>query len=135
MSREIKFRCWDAKARFMKDDGTLPEGQPHMKYNIGLSVGKGWHTGIDGLHVRYDDPELPIMQFTGLTDNNGKEIYEGDIMDFGNNRVFYISYVGCQFVATFSERVINTMIPIHAFEIIGNIYQNPELVSIPAGSN
>lgn len=69
-----------------------------------------------------------VGQYTGLPDKNGNEIYEGDVMDYGSGRIFYITYVGCQFVATFNERVINTIIPIHNFEIIGNIHQNPELL-------
>lgn len=68
-----------------------------------------------------------VGEFTGFKDKNNKEIYEGDVFDYGIGRVFYVSYVGCQFVATFSDRVINSLIPIYNFPIIGNIYENPEL--------
>jgi hypothetical protein len=142
--REIKFRCWDVKARFIKDDGTLPKGVPHMKYEIGLSVGKGWFTGIDGLHVNYNDPLLPIMQFTGIKDKNGKEIYENDLILDSLTKVVYNIKIGfCKkhgFVGVYGESVNieGRVTPIAGdyggdnnsqIEVIGNIYQNPELVT------
>lgn len=75
-------------------------------------------------YIPYKYEVIPesVGQFTGMLDKNGKEIFEGDVLDYGIGRVFYITYVGCQFVATFNEHVINTMIPIHNFEIIGSIH-------------
>lgn len=132
MSREIKFRAWspDNKEMYYAD-----ADYSFRVYNNSISYRP--HYESDELEYYSTDPgdgekKIEVMEYTGFKDGKGKEIYEGDIMDFGSNRVFYISYVGCQFVATFSERVINMMIPIYNFEIVGNIYQNPELIETAA---
>lgn len=69
----------------------------------------------------------PLMQFTGLLDKNGKEIYEGDLTScLGNKPKEVIFHKGC-FCHKVGEK------DYHIFgekdwEIIGNIYENPELI-------
>ena len=70
------------------------------------------------------NPET-IGQFTGLTDKNGKKIYEGDILALRTKRPHIVKFEDGGFVLT------GTAIPIrHAdkFEVIGNIHDNPELL-------
>ena len=75
---------------------------------------------------KFDDVEL--MQFTGLLDKNGKEVFEGDIIKLYPNRVRVIEYSepnGC-----YMERgtSLNQLHSSSEFEIIGNIYENPKLI-------
>lgn len=73
--------------------------------------------------------EIELMQFTGLYDKNGKEIYEGDIIKWidsdGNERIDDVKWINGGLVLCNSNYTIghyaNT-------EIIGNIHENPELL-------
>lgn len=72
MNREIKFRAWnkDLKKMFKLGQITLEKGlwnyEPNDKEFIGMSIPY--------------QPSFVLMQYTGLHDKNGKEIYEGDIV-------------------------------------------------------
>lgn len=87
-----------------------------------------------------DDPDILYMQFTGLTDKNGKEIYEGDIIlvdGFDNSirSVFTTLYK-----VIFDNSVLSLIsksehdwlhmgeLAPEETEVIGNIHQNPELI-------
>ena len=115
--REIKFRMW---SRF------------GMSESFGLTEKQVRHR--DGrLDIIVDDR---IMQYTGLKDKNGKEIYEGDIVGYGDNYPCEVKYNSecCQydFIEYGNDRGIryhdaqSYTVP---WEVIGNIYENPELVN------
>ena len=77
------------------------------------------------------DPET-VGQFTGLTDKNGKKIFEGDIIEdnieYESNR-YVINYL--PYYARFSAVKPNNVFCVFAYqrgEVIGNIYDNPELL-------
>lgn len=85
--------------------------------------------------------EIELMQSTGLFDKNGKEIFEGDVIaievdDTGtpiNARVFQNSKIGVLMFHVFEDNEDVPMVELLednsvAFEIIGNIYENPELL-------
>lgn len=61
----------------------------------------------------------PVMQFTGLLDKNGKEVFSSDIVTDGINPPFVVDLWNFPLMVRLSEI---------DFETIGNIYENPELI-------
>ncbi len=103
--REIRFRAWD------KDIGVMDYSR-FRRFSIDDMVKDG----------------LILMQFTGLLDKNGKEIYEGDILETSGG----IHKVEWDSVGGFYPFVdVSCLIEDGIVEIIGNIYENPELLTTP----
>jgi hypothetical protein len=72
------------------------------------------------------DEDYIIMQSTGLTDKNGKEIFEGDLIEVGYRMDYLITVEWEQETASFSESVWQYP---DGVEVVGNIYENPELLT------
>lgn len=73
------------------------------------------------------NPET-VGQFTGLLDKNGKKIFEGDIVKY-ENKIYEIKYL--EKYARFAPTNKSTVFMVCAFnhlEVVGNIYDNPELL-------
>jgi len=127
LNREIKFRAWDKRTRKMIDTGFHILGETtcfDLIYQYCMEHGKRKdECGLQRIN------SVVIMQYTGLKDRNGKEIYEGDILR-GRSGFYPVSWdiEYASFMAVNNYAFINTSSWCKK-EIIGNIYENPELLS------
>jgi len=113
--REIKFRAWDKKnKRFIS---------PFFVRITGF--GKIWILSENLDYVLDEENNIEITQFTGLCDKNGKEIYEEDIVKTKIGIGYVFNRLGCWFVEFQKELGYFSSSDI---EVIGNIYENPELL-------
>lgn len=155
--REIKFKIWDRQAnRWAENDCSLHccsnwqidpftgqltdfvsalDSDEVTRYNADPSPDYYWK---DGQIV--NEPRYVLVQYTGLNDKNGVEIYEGDIV----TRLANVNYIApIVFSPTLAAFVLDTSgrhliddkygdyLPLHrqySYEVIGNIFENPELL-------
>lgn len=127
MNREIKFRAWhkDLKKMFKIGQITLEKGTWNFEPN---------DRDFIGMSIPYQ-PSFVLMQYTELHDKNGKEIYEGDIVRIivNNNieKICRVEFKNGIFGVMFSKNKELTAFPHFCnttFEVIGNEYDNPELL-------
>ena len=120
--REIKFRAWDTRNNEMvysdKDDCFYINTKGAMfMYGIPNTEGELYHL------------DYSLMQYTGLKDKNGKEIFEGDICKKKENEPTVIEFFKCE--GSSGEIIMGFDMP-SAFtgdmEVIGNIYENKDLL-------
>ena len=121
--REILFRAWDGRKMRTKDL-VVYEGDLYM----------GWRNFEDG--ITSDDP---LMQYTGLTDKNGVKIFDGDIVSAwsqGWNATGEVKHRidGLWFMyPAYQHKIMWGLCPNPegktSVEVIGNIYENPELLN------
>lgn len=140
--REIRFRAWDKKGKRIVDNQSFGPGtEPVISFS-----------GNCALHKLakevYEDKvrEFILMQFTGLKDKNGKDIYEGDILEDDQNEILEVkfgklpldksgdcvcTYIGfyCKCYGKLGRSPMHECTEIENWmKIIGNIYENPELL-------
>jgi len=136
--REIKFRAWDRTNKIMLIDKDLwihIYPQKDIKEDSVSNI-PDYHIGEQPNDVSYDArTDLEIMQFTGLKDKNGKEIYEGDICQCEDDKVFIEFSDGAYWFMynkndgfTYDWAIANSQWSDKDIEVIGNIYENPELL-------
>lgn len=130
--REIKFRVWDTENKEILRVQELDFEDTF--YGGRLSI------RTEQYNDYFDIEEMPLMQYTGLHDKNGKEIWEGDIVNcqtkYGKAKAI-IKFINGKFVAYWDSKITHPKNGHHIayydtnkkFEVIGNIYENRELLN------
>ena len=125
--REIKFRAWDKKLEIMhKKVGLLDFDEWWLRTSIS--------GGVVGERHSFKNEETDrfiLEQFTGLSDKNGKEIFEGDIVETGVNAKQEVVWregkwqyrnIGGEDYASFYRLASDMIAPEWKFEVIGTIH-------------
>lgn len=166
MSRIIKFRAWLPKARksVWSDYGTVEQRQPdRRKFGRMVEFDQLYFSISDDslMHPQIftDTPEhfygedieksqdgAVLLQYTGLKDKNGKEIFEGDICKYYDHEPIDELQPEPEFPSDFRKVELIGAIDFHdatfwvggtrwwtEIEVIGNIYENPELLNQDQG--
>ena len=119
--RQIKFRAWDGRHIFLVDLLDLNSNRAWEYYNF--------HDNYGGEHTDFGNNEKGvIMQSTGLTDKNGKDVFEGDIVKI---EVVGVGIQECEvkyddYEQRFMANYGGSRIKLSNYcEVISNIYENP----------
>lgn len=149
--REIRFRCWNEGSKKMFENvGLTPTECIVYKHTAKMiEPEEDWRFGRDTVR---------LMQFTGLLDKNGREIYEGDIIEFTDKWEWYRTSWASKFLFANEERKKELQKEFEAlptekrevtidfteglnfsthdlregrWQVIGNVYENPEILNSP----
>lgn len=128
--RGIKFRAWDKERHHMENEVS------EIKFTGNLSepyiVFVGWGAQLH---------DFELMQYTGLKDKNGREIYEGDLIDVGGPREVkfgpFYTYLenglggGYYVTGVYFMNADDVCVPIEGddYQVIGNVHEHPELLN------
>lgn len=123
-----KFRAWDKISKKIFPVTTIDFDQSYVMIEE-----------INGLWCERDFDEIELMRFTGLKDKNGREIYEGDVVRYECCFESYVEEViyddkHCNFGTidkdekTFSFDALISDFDVDCFEVVGNKYENLELL-------
>lgn len=125
-----RYRAWH---KMFKEIGQVKRIRFDDDGNVSTVLFKGKDFGANA-HV----DEIELMQSTGLLDKNGKEIFEGDVVDYNGRKAIvnwhssYASFI-YRFVDELHKRNAEwnpLYLAYYHFEVVGNKFENPELLEV-----
>ncbi|QRG95879.1 YopX family protein [Lactiplantibacillus plantarum] len=125
----IKFRAWDKETNKYFE----PTYQAYMGRLEELTIALSGRLQKRTCRGMVDESVFPgryvVEQFTGLTDVNGKDIYEGDILENRKYRSI-VKFASGKFLADLIETIqtFDLIGETHGSKVIGNVHENPELL-------
>ena len=140
--RQIKFRVWDkiSKKMYWFDLRWGGAGRQGSGWIYALPIGEELKSDFynSDNRVTLDPCNCEFMQFTGLLDKNGKEIYDDDLIQNETGRICKVKW--CDAYSCWDAKPVNNIgnafgfnceVWRHCIEVIGNIYENAELFKEP----
>lgn len=131
--RPIKFRAYLKNEKKIIDVKSIDWDENGNLISINYPKGKDY--------FGYENDDIILMQYTGVRDKNGEEIYEGDIVEWSSAK-FEIKWLFSSFCIC-NRKIGNLVLEIGVNQcgiqnrliVIGNIYENPELLEKIGGWN
>jgi uncharacterized phage protein (TIGR01671 family) len=125
-----EFRAWDKRGERMLQVVEPQEQGKREYYPFEVQIG----------FSSWDKEDIVLLQYTGLKDCNGKKIYEGDIIrhNIKGFKLFVVQDIRLDvhtLAIMIKERYDNPELKYQPVEVIGNIYENPELLEEKNGKN
>lgn len=140
MSRQLKFRAWDKDKKWMVYD--VQDAYDGLWSERNSDEVNDYYGYVSTFQSFTDEEEFNLMQYTGLKDKNGVEIYEGDIITTDLERSYLIvEYRNGAFMLNCNDGLDDyydiffstSENPTEVWkygEVIGNVYANPELLEV-----
>lgn len=129
--REIKFRAWYKNDKRIFIDPQMIDFYNkkigYMQYQTEYMSDTSYSIPVGFEEFEYSE----LMEWTGLYDKNGEEIYEGDIFHIGSKKILYVvEWIDCGLKGRQIKNIswIGLDYWKDDIEVIGNIYENPELM-------